>query len=259
LLDYYSQFDLEITTSRSGYHSGQSDTEFEELYDLHPEIIKAGSAKLLTVAQAQKEPHNLVHFACLLIMVGLYKEAAQLFERYVTLLPSEERYDWTRARYRALALLLMVETTFAESEIDKAKELIEQALEVIGSQKKPKKSLPFGLEKVIPKGEEKPDFYTDWLQVRKSWLNLNDNPVALQESSEEIIGRIERLKTVLVDQVNEGILQVQEELASAAKFLAQWYQCVLNGEPEQDVKRNAIKAIPNADAATRSTSAEELA
>jgi len=54
LLDYYSQFNLEITTSRSNYYSGQSDTEFEELYDLDAEIIKDESAKLLTVAQAQK-------------------------------------------------------------------------------------------------------------------------------------------------------------------------------------------------------------
>jgi len=242
LLDYYSQFNLEITTSRSGYHSGHSDTEFEELYDLEPEIIKAESTKLLAVAQAQKEPYNLVHFACLLITVGLYKEVAELFERYVTLLPLEERYDWQRAHYRTLALLLMAETALVESDLEKAKGLVEQALEVIGSQEKPKRNLPFGLDKVIPKEEEKPDFYADWLQVRKSWLNLNDNPVALQESSEEIIGRIERLKTVIVDQVDERILQVQEELASAVKFLAQWYQCVLNGEPEQDVKRNAIKA-----------------
>ena len=242
LLDYYSKFDLEITTSRSGYHSGKSDDEFEELYDLNPEIVRAESAKLMTVAQAQKESHNLVHFACLLVTVELYNEAAELFDRYSALLPLEERHDWERARYKTLSLLLMVETTLAESDLDKAKELVEQALEVISSQDKPKRSLPFGLDEVIPKEEEKPDFYTDWLQVRKSWLNLNDNPVALQESSEEIIGRIERLKRVLVDQVDEGILHIQEELASAAKFLAQWYQCVLNGEPEQDVKRNAIKA-----------------
>ncbi len=242
LLDYYSQFNLEITTSRSGYHSGHSDAEFEELYDLEPETIKAESSRLLTVAQAQKEPHNLVHFACLLITVGLYKEAAALFERYVALLPSEERYDWQRTHYRALALLLVAETTIVESDLEKAKETVEQALELIGSQEKPKRKLPFGLDEVIPKEEEKPDFYTDWLQVRKSWLNLNDNPVVLQVASEEIISRIERLKAVIVDQVDERILQVQEELASAAKFLAQWYQCVLNGEPEQDAKRSAIKA-----------------
>lgn len=242
LLDYYSQFDLEITTSQSGYYSGQSDTEFEELYDLNPEIIKAESAKLLTVAQAQKEPHNLVHFACLLIRVELYKEAAELFERYSALLPSEERYDWRRSHYKALALLLRVEIALTESDLNKAKELIEQALEIIGSQEKPKRSLPFGLEKVIPKEEEKPDFYTAWLQIRKSWLNLDDDPVVLQKTSEEIISRIKELKTGLADQADERILQIQEELAAAAKFVAQWYQCVLNGDPGQDAKREAIKA-----------------
>jgi len=242
LLDYYSRFNLEITTSRSGYHSGHSDTEFEELYDLEPEIIKAESARLLTVAQAQKEPHNLVHFACLLITVGLYKEAAELFDKYAVLLPLEERYGWQRARYKALALLLMAETTLSESDIDKGKELIEQALEVIGSQEKPKRSLPFGLETVIPKEEEKPDFYTAWLQIRKSWLNLDGDPVVLQKTSEEIISRIKELRTDLADQADERVLRIQEELAAAAKFVAQWYQCVLDGDPGQDAKREAIKA-----------------
>ena len=242
LLDYYSKFDLEITVGRSGYHSGKSDSEFEELYDLNPEIVRAESARLMTVAHAQNELHNLVHFACILITVELYSEAAELFERYSALLPVEERYDWERARYKALALLLRVETALAESDLDRAKECVEQALEVIELQEKPKRILPFGLDEVIPKNEEKSDFYTDWLQIRRSWLNLIDNPAALEEASEGIIGRIQSLKAVLVDQADEGILQVQEELASAAKLLAQWYQCVLNGEPEQDVKQNAISA-----------------
>jgi hypothetical protein len=241
LLAYYSKFDLEITISGSGYHSGKSDNEFEQLYELDPNIVRAESAKLMTVAQAQKESHNLVHFACLLITVELPKEAAELFERYSALLPLEERNDWERARYKTLALLLMVETTLAESSLAKAKEIAEHALEVIGSQGKPKRSLPFGLNEVIPE-EEKADFYTNWLQVRKSWLNLDDDPILLQKTSEEIIDRIKELKKVLVDQSDERVLQIQEELAAAAKFLAQWYQCVLNGEPEQDAKREAIKA-----------------
>lgn len=41
-------------------------------------------------------------------------------------------------------------------------------------------------------------------------MNLNDNPIVLQESSEEIIGRIKELKTVLVDQADEGIILIQE-------------------------------------------------
>ena len=242
LLDYYSRFDLEITTSQSGYHSEQSDTEFEELYDLNPELIKGELAKLLTVARAQKQSHNLVHFACLLITVGLYKEAAELFERYSALLPLEERHDWGRSRYQALALLLRVEIALTEADINKAKELLEQALEVISSQEKPKRNLPFGLEKVIPKEEGKPDFYTTWLLVRKSWLNLDDDPIVLQKSSEEIISRIKELRAGLVDQVDERVLQIQEELAAAAKFLGQWYQCVLDGDPGQEAKREAIKA-----------------
>jgi hypothetical protein len=225
LLDYYSR--------------GKSDSEFEELYELSPEVIKSETAKLVAVAQGQKESHNLIHFACLLIMIGMYKEAAALFKRYSTLLPEEERYDWSRSRYNALALLLEAEVALTDLDLNKAKKLTEQALEVIGSHEKPKRNLPFGLEQAIPKEAEKPDFYVIWIQVRKIWLNLNDDLAELDKVSEEVIQKIEELRASTTDQV---ALQAQEELAAAVKFLSQWYRCVLNGDPGQDAKREAIKA-----------------
>jgi hypothetical protein len=239
LINYYSRFDLEITSSRAGYHSGKSDSEFEELYDLSPEVIKSETTKLTTVAQSQKEPNNLIHFACLLINVGAIKEAADLFRKYTTLLPDEERYAWTRSKYNALAFLLEAETALVGRDLNEAKKLIEEALEIAGSIERPKRNLPFGLERAIPREDEKPDFYTTWLQIRQRWLNLNNDPVELDKATEEVIQQIESLNTRTTDQM---ALYIHKELAVAARFLAQWYQCVLNGDLGQDAKRGAIKA-----------------
>jgi len=241
LLDYYSRFDLQITTRGSAFSSDRTDTEFEELYDLSPETMRDNSAKLLTTAQAQREPYNLIHFASLLVTVGLYEEAVQLFERYTALLPSEERYDWKRTHYKALALLLRVEVAVAENDLNKARQIIEQTLEELKAERKPERRLPFGLEEVIPK-ETQPDFHMLWAQVRKLWLNLSDDPAVTETGTEEVISTIQELKPRVDNQVDEITLLIHEELAWAAKFAAQWYQCVLNGGPEQDAKRQAIKA-----------------
>ncbi len=238
LLDHYSRYDLEITSSRANYHSGKSDSEFEKLYSVSPEVIRSEITKLMTVAHGQKEPYNLIHFASLLIYVGIFEEAAQLLRSYVTLLPEEERYAWDRSTHTALALLLDAETALKDSHLSKAKESMEKALEELGSRANPKRNLPFGLEQSIPKEKVRPYFYITWLQIRLLWLNLSDDPAEAGQALEKVVQQIKELKLEANDQ---RVLDFHEELAIAAKFLSEWYQCVLNGDSEQVVKREAIK------------------
>lgn len=251
LISYYERFTL--TMVLSGHSSGvpDSDDEFEMLYHLLPEVVRAHGDSLLKMGLGQDTPFNRVQIGLLLATVELPEKGADLFEAYHNS-AIEPRLAYERDRYAALAQLLRGEAALNVKDNDSSAALFEEAVHRLSNLVKPRRRRPFGLDERLPTKEASSDPYLEWARMRSAWLGLpEDDNLAASEILESLAREVASLReTQANDEDDDTFMWIVHEIAEGARHVCLWYGAVRMADPDQARHMDAALARL-ADAAKR--------
>ena len=251
LISYYARFRLAMVSNGGGYGHGHPDREFQRLYDLDPEAVRARASGLVEMALAQEYAFNKVHIALVLAAVELPDKAADLLEAYWSS-DTQPRTAYDRDRFRALALLLRGEAALENGHDREAIRLLEEATDALSSLVRPARGLPFGIDDILPKDEDRADPYVEWANIRKAWLGLAEGDhTDAARVFESLARQLHVLRDAETGTDDDTFLRVLTEAAEGAKHVCLWYEGVRTADPDRDAHLDAARARL-AEAATHS-------